>query len=1299
MTPVEIAFFMMTKPSLFAFAILALTRSAPAQTADPFANPPPPITFSQTPVEKPDRAVSADADVAMLLSQIDVDDDNSESELEPIVVREIEKLPPQIRKQFEELPAAEKTRIYESIRSVGVKIPATVMKEVQPTEAAELARREQAAQLLQRFANLKSFSRTASDILNARGERMATAERPKQNGAALSLESLLGNDAASAAFPLAYGKLVAGDWPGLQEQLSALPASTANQVYLIMLTLLSTSSETLTPTDVLSIAEAAPEKLNRREIATLARLLVAALKKVDRPDDCFAQLHKGGRRLGDADPERRAATARLLVAANQLDEATKYLVPLEKAIAGLDANQLNLHGLVLLRRADAASDGLAARRAWEVTRMVLDTASRDSPAYREVFSRATSLLGKVPAELSGPWLRSVFENEPREGARILAGVARRLDSGRDASATANSFGAWHLAVARLTPVARAKPQIWKSSLELLVLGWAGQIQALAGMDSPSPNNDDRRQAIPSGLLLASAPDDDCLALVDAAVAWRVRQIIAVLAARAGDDHRATELLREMAKHDAESAKKLGEEYLAAWIAQMSAREDDSDREQRVRYSMGGRMLYRGNGNPGESLPLTRSRQIRSLKQLRAVLDELKKAGVPALGEEALVAALVACHSPAEIYHEEDVANVFGPIDALSAGLALKLSATMRENLAGQWRNPAIQDAQGTHRTDAEIIAEIKRGYELAIRMLGAAAGRPSSRPLEQPQLLAALAALQFDRAEFLYDQHADLPTYAKARDEAFVNFGRAHAAYAKQLPELPAEKHTAAIYGQWFLAALGASDTAAVSPKDRPNSDQVQVLVKAIRSLDAADSHEHLGLFAKDLSDSLNRIPPHMKPSVMREALRVLGDHESARPLRRLVDYYQDLLGEIELHVGLDGAAQVGREPFGAWLTIRGTSAVIREAGGFTSLLVPSMSSATGQPVNRKEKLEKEIREKFGPHFEILQVRFHEPNVQPRTFGRDGWRETPLAYLVLKAKDSAVDRLVPLQLDLEFNDGHGVVVLPINSESQLIDARGAAAPRPLADLKVKQTLDDRKMTENIVRLEIAASGNGLIPNLPQVLNLAQSGTNDELADFTVANVADHGLSLSSLNADGGKVQPLCERQWTIELTPRAGSQPAEFRFPAAVAAGTELSYARFDDADLVAAAPVVALHGWALARREVWLVVGGLAVAISLLVGVTIAIRVSRSRWRQRAATTRYHMPEHVTPLGAVAILKRLNADTACAWRDEDRDQLAAEIERIEEEYFARGGQYATVGANGNRNRNGELDSLLRAWLDRAVRC
>src|SRR5262249_53580426 len=146
-----------------------------------------------------------------------------------------------------------------------------------------------------------------------------------------------------------------------------------------------------------------------------------------------------------------------------------------------------------------------------------------------------------------------------------------------------------------------------------------------------------------------------------------------------------------------------------------------------------------------------------------------------------------------------------------------------------------------------------------------------------------------------------------------------------------------------------------------------------------------------------------------------------------------------------------------------------------------------------------------------------------------GWRETPYAYLLLKAKDGAVDRIPVLQLDLDFFDRRGQVVLPIASQVQLIDARPSQAGlRPLKNVELLEVLDDRDLAKGLLTLEFKASAHGLLPELNELIDLAVPG-------FKVAKNEDKGLSITKMDAESDEVAPISERNWVVNLS-RDGSE-------------------------------------------------------------------------------------------------------------------------------------------------------------------
>src|SRR6185436_10226420 len=142
------------------------------------------------------------------------------------------------------------------------------------------------------------------------------------------------------------------------------------------------------------------------------------------------------------------------------------------------------------------------------------------------------------------------------------------------------------------------------------------------------------------------------------------------------------------------------------------------------------------------------------------------------------------------------------------------------------------------------------------------------------------------------------------------------------------------------------------------------------------------------------------------------------------------------------------------------------------------MSSSANKPVNPSEEFSKNIHAALDETFEVASITFHDASVKTIDLPRDGWQETPLAYLVLRAKDAAVDRIPSIQLDMDFADTAGQVVLPVRSQVQPIDSKEPeVAPRPCDELALIFTMDEREWRkEGKVVVEIAAKGKGVIPS-------------------------------------------------------------------------------------------------------------------------------------------------------------------------------------------------------------------------------
>jgi hypothetical protein len=683
---------------------------------------------------------------------------------------------------------------------------------------------------------------------------------------------------------------------------------------------------------------------------------------------------------------------------------------------------------------------------------------------------------------------------------------------------------------------------------------------------------------------------------------------------------------------------------------------------------------------GQGIALTRAMQIRNLAELAGLVSRLRQLALKDLQETAIVEAFTAAHSPAEVFRAEDIEKVFGSVDAMKVETLAPLLQTMRTRLATSWRNLRVQQDAKTKRTDKDIEAEVTRGYEVLTSLLARALAKwPDDWRLNMVQAIAL-----FDFAEFQYGKKVDLPIYVEKREQAFAAFQKAAALYAAQLPKTEPSKYSPEVFVNWFNANLGASDLAYVTRQQEPSTNNLRRIRDTMLALPGDAGPRHLDLFAAAITDSANSIKPELKPRYVRAALRVTGDIPAALEVRKLARYYDDLLGEIALDVRLDGDAVVGHtEPFGVFVTLRHTVEVERESGGFGRYLQSQNqpyygAMYGGQQRNAREDFEKQLREKLGDNFDIKVITFADDKGQSRGVGRAGWRETPLAYLLLKAKDGAVDRLPPFHFDLDFMDRRGQVVLPVESSIVLLDARPErAAPRPTSKLAVTQVLDDREAAAGKLSLDIRATGRGVLPELNELLDV-------NLAGFTVVKTNDSGVAVSKLDTEGDDLAAASERSWVFELRPEGtGKGPASFRFPAVKAKDLEVTYKRYADADLVEVKPQVALAGLRLRPDWTWLwIVLGLLAAGT---GAFLVIRQRRAGAHVAEPAPSYHVPEPVTPFTVLNLLRRIQADQRLSLAAGRREELAGTIRQLELDYFA-------PARNGDAPR--DLSSLAHRWVD-----
>jgi hypothetical protein len=647
-------------------------------------------------------------------------------------------------------------------------------------------------------------------------------------------------------------------------------------------------------------------------------------------------------------------------------------------------------------------------------------------------------------------------------------------------------------------------------------------------------------------------------------------------------------------------------------------------------------------------------------------------------DQTLIAkAFTTCHSSAEVYRLEAIEEVFGSQDALEAGTLAELVQQMRANLLGLWRMPAQQEAAKTQRKQKDIEAEVLRGYEVA----RAVVENGLEHDPDDWRLQLADACLLMDENSY-QNELSPSSEFSATRLDAVQRFQRAAELYAASVPGMAETDQTSTVYEHWFYAGLGASDLQQIDHRSLPDPRQPALIRDAMLALPGEAAQRHIELFANSLFVRMSALKPNVKFQYLDAGFAIVGDAPQAREARKVYDYYQDLVTEIRLVTRVDGSADVGHDaPFGVFVDLNHTREIERESGGFGKYLQNQNNTAYaynyGRPLeNYRDKFEEAARLALDEHYEVLSVTFQEAEVHSRAAEEYGWRVTPYAYLLLKARGPQVDKLPSLKIDLDFLDTSGFVVLPVTSSPLSLDASsGQPDPRPYENLVISQTLDERQAADGKLILEVRASARGLVPPLEELFDVRTS-------DFEVTDTEDQGVLISRFDPESRDAAIQSERTWMITYAGRKdlAALPTEFHFPEPKVDVAENAYLRYQDADLVSVEPIVSLEQTYGEVRSVWPWM--VAAALLLLIAVAAALRFRKNRQAETADLPL--LPASLTPFNVLALLRQVEARNG--FDAVQKRELALSIESLERHYFSA--------------HNGEPPPDLKAaaerWLSRA---
>jgi hypothetical protein len=1083
--------------------------------------------------------------------------------------------------------------------------------------------------------------------------------------------------------------VVMGEWAEVRSFLDSLPENDAQKAYKRVLSQLGSpvkvnprpelallgakthsQDQYLRPEEILALSDISRKEPDREALKQLAKLIS---KTAPPPESFFAILRNGTRYFGTTDLETRRRTAEFLLNGGLLDQSAEYLPDIEAARESKEIPALNLIARFHTEsfKADKGKNHLPI--AWSLCLEILGNKEAPLNERGEALYRALALIPELEDESGKAWLQKTFTNPKGEGFEILAAVGTLSSQSRQMTGSAFRHEQLKLqaAAARaLLGTEGADLAAWTETLTVYALNWIHEAKYSYQRDQntsmrPQMQLDPfgnpfyvRRQVsydgrglapIPVGDLLECNPGGKWLANLDETVRLDCMALMARLYLKMKEEGEAFPILQSLAKIRPKQVEDLVREMISVW-----ATNHNPNQSSRYRSSY---YYYYGANRRAETIPLTRSKQERNLRELAKLVAQVGTLKLEASFEEEFSDAFIQAHSQAEVWRVEALVAVFGELGALDTKTIAALLRRMRTNLATLWPNPKLQENYKTKRRDKELALHVLKGYRAAKGVASAALARePENWPLQ-----VQLASLHYEQSNYesSFTPQSDHSTTKRA---SLDRLAAASQAYAATLPLEDEKEESTEVFETWLFAALGSPDLGALKAHHQPVPSEFARIKAALAALPEDTVERHLDKFATTINNRLANVSPDLKYRYLGAALQIIGEHERIKSATDVYQYYQDLITEIKLDASIDGPDTVGSTaPFGLYVNLRHTKEIERESGGFQRYLQnqnnTSFSYNYGRPTeDYRDKFEKAARGVLEEHFEVLSLTFHESKIVSRSDPVLGWRVTPYAYFLLKCRGPEVDSIPPLSIDLDFLDTSGYVVLPISTSALPIDASKPSQARPVRDLKVTLTLDERTAEEeDSLHLDVKASGHGLIPPLEVLLDLPPAG-------FTIADTEDRELLIEELDAETDDGAPLSTHEWRIKLVPEGDRSPKEFTFPSVQVETAEeegLTLQRYEDVDLVSVPATVTLGARVGRGFNPWLLL--LLIPALALLSFVLWLVLRRSG-PPPIPYTGPVVPSTLTPVTLLAFLERLRAYEGLS--KDRRPALESEITLLQDRFF-----------------------------------
>jgi len=959
-------------------------------------------------------------------------------------------------------------------------------------------------------------------------------------------------------------------------------------------------------------SKTADDATSEREISLLATLLLQTTEAGYDMKPFLEKITEGTEFFGGKELDKQLTAAHLLMKCSMYDEAEKFIPALDDEKSKDNIYVLRVWKQIADIRYRKKRENKWLKAVWDINQNIFLSENSAQTDIDRALTRLIDIAPKMDKDVGQKWLDDSFVESPERGVQILAALGK-LSAANLVRSNSNQ-GEDRLRMLKLQnraveKVLEVSPEIadkWGATLTLLANNWIAESK-ISIKEAPNGGNDmdvdrygnyywnsryDTQSKNPIKIieLIPLLPSDKWQSHISPLLLTEIKVLRTKLHMHIKEFDESFALVRELAGKDKKLGQELAEEFVSVWT---DFNNPNSSRNQRNDY-----MYYYGYNQKAESIPLTRSKQDRSLTELAKWAAEVRSLPIEDMDEDLLVRAFQTCYSAAEVFSTERMEAVLGDISKLKPETIASLAQTMRLNLSGQWRSVKNQEENKTKRTAPEIIREVERGYGVARNMTQKAL----DANLENWQLQLAKACLEMDHNEF-YNEFVPVgpqkAKYSALRKQAMVAFSNAALLYTLQAEDLERNELETEVFDRWFYASLGAVDLGQLTAKTLPINAEFAKIKASIEQLPEELAEIHMSRFANNLFARMGPIPPELKFRYLEKGFEVVGDHPRAWEAKELYQYYKDLIGEIKLELALDGDNKVGTEMFGVYVNLIHTAEIEREAGGFSKYVQNQnqmrYSYNYGRPQeDYQDKFAEGVEAALEEHFDVHSITFmSEDGMESRPTNIPGMRVTPYAYIALQAKGSEKDRVPPVSLDMDFLDTSGYVVIPVESTELVLDCSSERTMRPFEKLEITRTLDERQIDDGKLIMEVSAKAEGLIPELDQLIDL-------DLDDWEIVEdgISDQGCLPSSFDMESPRIQILSDRSWSVEYKVKDEAAKAnQFAFTDVKFEAKENKIQRYDDADLVAAESVITLEKDLAKPSYTWIWVG-LPLAAVLLIGI-----------------------------------------------------------------------------------------------------